>query len=419
MADIHNTAKPITIGAPWLSSPSLKAIFDAFAKAECEVRVVGGAVRNALLNEPITDIDLATPALPDRVMEIGRAAGFGVYPTGLDHGTVTLVSSEQKFEITTLRRDVETDGRHAVVAFTTDWAEDAYRRDFTINAMSVDAHGNIFDYASGRDDIAARRVRFIGAAADRIREDYLRILRFFRFTAQISHSAPDNDGVSASIALKDGIASLSGERIGAEVMKFIVAPRAGEISVIMDVSGISQCIFGHATQPLNLIRMQAIEHALGEKPDAITRLAALTSQAPSHDVARRLRLSNAEASALATATAHQRTFNASTIEHTARTALYRLKAEAYRRAVRVSWANTDTPARDPHWTWLATLDQSWTPPHLPFSGADVLALGITPGPTVGQILKAFEQWWIEADFPSDANAQKERLTVLSKSTNFE
>lgn len=419
MADPKYTAKPMTISAPWLSAPPLKAIFDTFAKAGSEVRVVGGAVRNALLNEPITDIDLATPTLPERVMEIGRAAGFGVYPTGIDHGTVTLISSDQNFEITTLRRDVETDGRHAVVAFTTDWAEDAYRRDFTINAMSANANGDVFDYASGRDDISARRVRFIGAAADRIREDYLRILRFFRFTAQISHSAPDNDGVSASMALKDGIASLSGERIGAEVMKFLVAPRAGEISVIMDVSGISQCIFGHETQPLNLIRLQAIEHALGESPDAITRLAALTSQAPAADIARRLRLSNADASALEAATSHHRTFTTSTDAHTARTALYRLKPQAYRRAVRVSWANTNTPARDPHWTQLATLEQMWKPPSLPVSGADIVALGITPGPVVGQILKAFEQWWIDADFPTDTNAQKERLTLLSKSTNFE
>lgn len=419
MADPKYTAKPVTISAPWLSAPPLKAIFDTFAKAGSEVRVVGGAVRNALLNEPITDIDLATPTLPERVMDIGRAAGFGVYPTGIDHGTVTLVSSDQKFEITTLRRDVETDGRHAVVAFTTDWAEDAHRRDFTINAMSVNAQGKIFDYASGRDDISARRVRFIGAAADRIREDYLRILRFFRFTAQISHSDPDNDGVSASIALKDGIASLSGERIGAEVMKFLVAPRAGEISVIMDVSGISQCIFGHTTQPLNLIRLQAIEHALGEHADAITRLAALTNHAPAADIARRLRLSNADASALEAATSHHRTFTASTDAHTARTALYRLNPQSYRRAVRVSWANTNTPARDPHWTQLATLEQSWTPPQLPVSGADILALGITPGPVVGQILKAFEQWWIDSDFPTDINAQKERLTLLSKSTNFQ
>ena len=177
----------IRLDAPWLKSAPLKAVFAAIEAGGFEARVVGGAVRNALLGRPISDIDIATPALPEDVIRLASAAGLGTHPTGLSHGTVTVISNDAPFEVTTLRRDVETDGRHAVVAFTDDWAEDAKRRDFTINALSAAPDGTLFDYTGGRGDLTAHRVRFIGEARDRIREDYLRILRFFRFKIGRAH----------------------------------------------------------------------------------------------------------------------------------------------------------------------------------------------------------------------------------------
>ncbi len=216
--------------AAWLNSPALAKVFAAFAKSAAELRVVGGATRNALLGRPISDIDLATPALPEVVTEIATKAGLAVHPTGIEHGTVTVVADGVAFEVTTLRRDVETDGRRAVVAFTDDWREDAMRRDFTINAIYVAPDGTIYDPVGGLADLKDQRVRFIGDANDRIREDYLRILRFFRFTAQYGQGRPDPDGFAACTALKAGLTQLSSERVGAEIMKLLDAPRAAEIA---------------------------------------------------------------------------------------------------------------------------------------------------------------------------------------------
>ena len=401
--------------ADWLQQASLKRVLAALNAGGGETRIIGGAVRNALLGEPVHEIDLATDLDPHAVMRHAAAAGVAAYPTGIDHGTVTLVSDGDSYEVTTLRRDVETDGRRAVVAFTSDWHEDAMRRDFTINALSANADGEVFDTVGGLADLAARKVRFIGDAPSRIREDYLRILRFFRFTSAYAKVAPDADGLSAAAALKEGMRQLSSERIGAEMVKFIVTPRAGEIAAIMQQHGILQVLTSCAATPANLQRLQLIEAALDERPDAITRLAALLLSDPENlsTLADDFRLSNANVNALAAAAAINAAHEATASEHAAKVDIYRSGRDAFQRAQRVAWARSAALATDTAWIERSRLAASWSPPALPVTGADILALGVPAGPRVGDILRAFEAWWLAAEFPADAALQKAKLAELA------
>ncbi len=406
-----------TIGAaPWLTSGPLLRVFAALNDSRHETRVIGGAVRNALLNRPVADIDLASSLIPESVIERATKAGLGVYPTGLAHGTVTVVADGQSFEVTTLRRDVATDGRHAIVAFTTDWHEDALRRDFTINALSCDSHGMIYDSVGGLADLDARNVRFIGRAEDRIREDYLRILRFFRFTAAYGRDVPDATGLASCLALKDGLQQLSAERIGSELKKFVVTPRAGEIAGIMDSGGIFEIITGRHAHPDWLLSLQAIEHQLGEPADVTTRMACLFAETPAEarDLAHRLRLSGIESSGLAAASDVNVNDLREASEADVKRQLYVRGTQAFKRNLRVAWARSDAAATDPAWTQKNQLAERWNPPRMPFSGGDVLALGIPAGPRVGRTLRAFEAWWIEAGFPPDSHAQAARLAALAE-----
>lgn len=393
------------ISPPWLASPPLRRVFAALSAEGSEARVVGGAVRNALLDRPAADIDLATPVLPDDVMRLARAAGLGVHPTGIGHGTVTVVANGQPFEVTTLRRDVATDGRHATVAFTQDWAEDAHRRDFTINALYATADGRVIDLTGGVADLAARRVRFIGSADDRIREDYLRILRFYRFSAEYAEGPLDAIGVAATERLKDGLGRLSSERIWSELRKLLRAPRAGEVAAIMEQHGILAAVLGGETDARTLARLIEIESATGSDPDVMARLAALIPQhrTPS-ELITRLRLSNTEAEELEVAMAAAAAAGGiapDAPETAAKAAIYALGQESFLRAQHVAWARSNASVTDPAWRARTALAASWTPPRMPFTGVDVLALGIAPGPRVGAILSGFEDWWIAADFPSD------------------
>jgi poly(A) polymerase len=401
--------------APWLSSAPLRRVFAALGDNSHETRVIGGAVRNTLLGQAVSDIDLATSLSPETVIERVTKAGLRVYPTGLDHGTVTVVADGASFEVTTLRRDVETDGRRAVVAFTTDWHEDALRRDFTINALSCDADGTIYDSVGGLEDLDAHRVRFIGKAEDRIREDYLRILRFFRFTAAYGAGEPDARGLAACLALKDGLTRLSAERVGSEIAKFVVTPRAGEIAGIMNSGGLFEIITGQAAHPDHLHNLQAIERELGEPPDMASRLAALCAETPAQAraVALRLRLSNSETNDLAAAADVNINALNGASEEQLKAELYTRGEAAFNRVLRVAWARSGALPSDPAWKEKSLLAARWSPPRMPFSGADVLALGIPAGPRIGRTLRAFEAWWIEAGFPVDASAQKNRLAALA------
>ena len=404
--------------AAWLKTPALQALMTALAPGG-ETRVVGGAVRNTLLDLAVTDIDLATTALPEHVMQMAAQSGLSAHPTGLAHGTVTVMSGGVSFEVTTLRRDVETDGRRAVVAFTTDWAEDAQRRDFTINALYADAHGQLFDFAGGLADLAAGRLRFIGDANARIREDYLRILRFFRFAAQYGFSPLDKDGLDACRDLKSGIATLSGERIGSEMLKFVVAPRAEDVVPAMAQSGVLDVVMGGRSLPQVLQRLIAIEHDLNIRPDPATRLAALLpASASADDLSRRLRLSGEQAAELRAAAATSDTaYDPKTPESAARVSLYRVGSEAFARAARVAWARSGADPQDALFRARATLSQHWSAPQLPLRGADIIALGVPPGPRVGRIMEAFEAWWIDHDFTPDIVAQKAALTHLLSMIN--
>ncbi|MFN0218930.1 MAG: CCA tRNA nucleotidyltransferase [Hyphomicrobium sp.] len=405
------------IAAPWLISRALVKVFDAIEAGGGEARVVGGAVRNSLLGLSVSDIDLATTTTPEETIRLAGARGLAAHPTGVDHGTITVVSDGVAFEVTTLRRDVETDGRHAIVAFTTDWNQDAARRDFTINGLFCRRDGVVVDSVGGLDDIDARRVRFIGDAGKRIREDYLRILRFFRFSAAFAEGPLDGDGLAACIALRDGIARLSAERVGAELMKLLQGRRAGEIAAVMQAAGILELAIGRNGFPDRVMRLHEIEMELGDAPDAITRLAALAVERPEEArvLADRLRLSNADATKLSSAVAANDAFGSGALEAAARAALYRYGAETYARAVRVSWARSDAPSSDDAWRRRATLPERWTAPKLPFGGADVLALGLAPGPRVGAILSAFEAWWMQEDFPSNSSLLAARLEAFAKS----
>jgi poly(A) polymerase len=411
------TARGPRITAEWLNAKPLRKVFAAFENAHVDVCVVGGAIRNSLIDRPVTDVDLATPAVPEAVIRIAKDAGLGAHPTGIEHGTVTLVSDGVGFEVTTLRRDVETDGRHATVAFTQSWEDDAKRRDFTINALYCVADGTIYDPIGGLDDLRRRRVRFIGDAEARIREDYLRILRFFRFSAEYGKGRLDAVGLTAAIALKQGLTGLAAERIRAEFLKLLAARFASEVILTMHESGILELVLPGMTEPGRLARLQAIEANLGQPPDVICGLAALAVSNPAEvdTLAQRLRLSNVEAAALKTAAIVNPDIDPAQPDIAARAVLYHLGPEAFRRAVYVSWARSGAAAADPAWRKRALLADRWSPPKMPFSGSDVLALGVPPGPAVGDVLKAFEAWWVASDFIPDRSEQAAKLKAFAAS----
>jgi poly(A) polymerase len=393
--------------APWLKSGPAARVLQFLNGNGEEARVVGGAVRNALLKIPTGDIDIATTALPDEVMRRARAAGIKSVPTGIEHGTVTLVVDAHPFEVTTLREDTESFGRKARVAFGRDWVADARRRDFTINGLSVDADGVVHDHVGGLDDIAARRVRFIGDPNQRIAEDYLRILRFFRMHAAYGAGEPDRAGYLACIAGRAGLANLSAERVRMEVLKLVVAEGAAAAIVAMADGGLLLPIFGGIAYTGPLAEMIAAERVLGLAPDPVRRLAAL-AVAVTEDarrVASRLRLSNAETRML-DSMGHRWWRLAGMDEATARRRLYRLGADRYRDRLMLAWARAGTGGNSDHWRELATLPARWSAPKFPLKAADFIARGIAEGPALGHVLALAEDAWLAAEFPLDEAALK-------------
>ncbi len=397
--DRREPPRPSLAGADWLSWPQTIKVFNALNREGFEARAVGGAVRNTLLGRPVTDIDLATTARPEDVIRLAGEAGLKAIPTGVEHGTVTLVSDGTPFEVTTLRADVETDGRRAVVAFTDDWAADASRRDFTLNALYADARGCVHDPVGGLPDLLALRVRFIGDPALRIREDYLRILRFFRFSADYSGGVLDAAGLSACIAACAGLRTLSRERIRAELLKLLVASHAVPVIEAMEDSGILADLLGGVTMRARLARLVAIETALDVTPGAMRRLAALAVLVAedAERLAERLRLSRAEASELA-AMADPRGFRRRLSEEGAPALLYRIGKAAFIDNLLIAWAGSGEPVDAPLWRALYHQAEQWQAPVLPVSGGDLLKAGLAPGPDVGAALRALEQDWVESGF---------------------
>ncbi len=370
----------------WRRRQGMARMLDALGAGEGLTRYVGGAIRDDLLGIEVNDVDLATRIPPDAVMERLRKARIKAVPTGIDHGTITAVSGGHPYEVTTLRRDVTTDGRRATVAFTDDWKEDAARRDFTINALSADpVSGEIFDYFGGLDDIERRRVRFIGDPLQRIAEDHLRILRFFRFHARFGAGELEEEAVAACAARANDLMALSRERIADELLKLLGLPDPAPTVAIMLTRGILAPVLpeivGDANQRLEALI--AAEHDASIAPDPIRRLAALLPRDPdvAADIAARLRLSNKAKKRLISAATKGR-------DLLPRVLGYRLGVE---HAIDRLLLDGETEN--------ARAIAGWTPPRLPLGGGALIARGVTKGPGVAHMLRRIEDRWVAADFP--------------------
>lgn len=370
-----------------------------------EARVVGGAVRNTLLRLPVDELDIATTAVPDEVVRRVEGAGWKTVPTGIEHGTVTVLIGGRPFEVTTLRRDVETYGRKAKVVFGRDWVADAERRDFTINALSLSVEGKVHDYVGGLADLATHRVRFIGDPAQRIAEDYLRILRFFRFHAWYGQGTPDPAGLDACIRARGGIETLSRERVRTELLKLMLAPHATPTLALMSETGLLGSVLGGVALLASFENMVKVEAAAGFEADAVRRLGALSVWVAEDGerLAQRLRLSNADAERLS---ALERWWQISPAagEHFARTLLYRLGAQHFVDQVLLAWSRSAAGAVHREWRALAEMPQTWTAPEFPLRASDFIARGLAPGPALGAAMRSAETSWIAADFPADRAA---------------
>ncbi len=384
MAD-HAQTLPSLKGQPWLMDPVLQELLTALGTDKA--RIVGGAVRNALLGEPVEDVDIATVWPPHETMKWAAAAGFSVHPVAVEHGSVIVSRRGRAFEVTTLRRDVETDGRHARVAFTADWEADARRRDFTMNALYADASGALYDPVGGYGDLLARRVRFIGEAQERIREDYLRILRFFRFWARYAKEPPEEEALAACAARREGLARISRERIQAEMQKLLPAPRALEALLFMGDAGVLDFILpGCCARDFTAFMTMAKDDAArGLKADWLLRLAALCG--PCAELKDAFRLSRAQAGRLEILARAAR----GEVEDW-RLFFYDYGGQAAQAAIRLLHArgDMDETAFD---VYLETA-RGWTRPDFPLRGKDLIAAGIAPGPRLGQILEETRRRWI-------------------------
>lgn len=382
----------------WLDAPYLRQVVEALEAAEeGAARFVGGCVRDSLLGYTPKDFDIATTLEPDAVIAALKAAGLKAAPTGIDHGTITAIADHQGVEVTTLRADVSTDGRRATVAFTRDWSIDAGRRDFQLNAIYLTPDGSLYDPVGGLVDAGARRVRFIGDAAQRIKEDYLRILRFFRFSARFSEKY-DPEGLAACAALKDGIAQLSAERVGAEVTAILVLPRAG-----FAVRGLEECGVLKEIWPI-AVDIDALERLKEADPLAPAPLGlAVLYGNKSEGIGQRLRLSNAEKAICQRALRAYENIAAGLSDHSLRKLIYGLGKDGFSDAVAAAHAFRRISLSER--SRLLAFADSWTMPVFPISGRNVLAAGVQAGPAVSAILQSVEAQWIDEDFPGKPRAE--------------
>jgi|LakMenEpi03Aug12_release.lakeMendotaPanAssembly.Ray.scaffolds.fasta_scaffold06490_22 poly(A) polymerase len=394
---------------PWMTAPETAAVMAALGEA----RFVGGAVRNALLGVNVSDIDIAVPMPPSEVIARLVAKDIKVVETGMDHGTVTAIVGTQAFEITSLRRDVATDGRHAVIAFTDDWSEDAARRDFTINAMYASASGEIFDFATGVEDLIAGKVRFMGEPGARIAEDYLRILRLFRFHAWYGKGDVDAQGLRAAADAKDKLKTLSAERIAKELLRLLEAGNPTPVLRVMAATGILSELLPGALQLPRLERLVEIDADELAPRDGLLRLAALLPEGgdAAHAVADALKLSNADRLRLEQALSGERIAPQLSAPD-ARRLLYRVGVSRFRDKVRLAWAGAARSANAIQWRMLLAMADNWQRPRFPLSGLDVMQAGVPEGPEIGRVLALVEDWWIGGDFASDEGALRDRLRAV-------
>lgn len=406
--------------ADWLNAKPLQALFTALNRDGGEARAVGGAVRNTLLGTGVSDVDLATTHLPEETVRLASEAGFKPVPTGMEHGTITVVVQGYSFEVTTLRRDIETNGRHAKVAFGTDWKADAERRDFTINALYVTADGTVIDQVGGLADIETRTLRFIGDAEQRIREDYLRILRFFRFFAWYGSGRPEAEGLRASARLKDGIAQLSAERIWSEMKKLLGAPDPSRALLWMRQAGVLNLVLPESEKwgidaIHGLVRTQS---DLGWQADPLLRLESLVppDAVRMEELGKRMKMSNAERARLE-AWARADAVKPGLSEQALKKAIYRGSKQALLDRIRLAYAaarqeavgSDEAMIRAGGVARLLDAAEHYDAPVFPITGGDLLARGIEKGPGLGETLRSLETLWIDSCFSLDREALLRKL----------
>lgn len=406
--------------ADWLKTKPLQALFKALNRDGGEVRVVGGAVRNTLLGTEVSDVDLATTHVPDETVRLATEAGFKPVPTGIEHGTITVVVQGHPFEVTTLRQDIETNGRHAKVAFGTDWKADAERRDFTINALYATADGTIIDDVGGLADIESRTLRFIGDAEQRIREDYLRILRFFRFFAWYGSGRPEAEGLRASARLKDGLSQLSAERVWSELKKLLSAPDPSRALLWMRQGGVLNLILPESEKwgidaIHGLVRTEA---DLGWQADPLLRLESIIppDSVRMEEMGKRLKMSNAERARLE-AWARADAVKPELSEQALKKTIYRGSKQAVLDRIRLAYAaaraeaagSDEAMVRAGGFARLLETAERYDAPVFPVTGGDLLALGIPKGPGLGEALRSLETFWIDSGFSLDRTALLDKL----------
>ena len=409
--------------ADWLSDKHLQHLLAVLGARGEQARIAGGAVRNALIGEPVADVDIATTTLPSETLLRAGKAGLKAVPTGFEHGTVTVIAGGRPFEVTTLRADVQTDGRHAKVSFGRDWKADAERRDFTVNALYADADGSVIDLVGGLADIEARRLRFIGDPEQRIREDYLRILRFFRFFAWYGDGRPDAEGLKACARLKSGLDRLSAERVWAELKRLFCAPDPSRALLWMRQSGVLTQVLPES-EKWGIDAIHALIKAgqdLGWQVDPLLRLEAIVPPDAERmkALAGRLKLSTRERDRL-TQWSLSPAPDAKTTEAQLAQALYRGDRQAFVDRLRLSLAAARAKAGEDDGAMMAAAGYSrllafaekWERPVLPVKGADLSALGAKPGPEIGAVLKELEEGWVSSAFTLTRAALLERAARL-------
>jgi poly(A) polymerase len=400
-------------------------VIAALTAKGAEVRFVGGCVRDTLAHRPVKDVDIATPDRPETVIGLLNDAGIRAIPTGIAHGSVTAVVDGARFEVTTLRRDVETDGRHARVAYTDDWTADAERRDFTINALSATLDGDVYDMHDGIGDLAHGRIRFVGLAKERIEEDVLRLLRFFRFFGGYGRPPADPDAVAACRMAAPKLASLSGERVRDELFKILMVPNPAEVAVMMRGLGVFQPILPEAgdvgrLRMLSWLETRAIKVG-SVAPDPMRRLAALvyTDAAGAQAIADRLRFSNRQALHLSILAAPPADVSPETAEADLRKALHRLGPGRVRDLALLAWAGVlamtpRIPAeRTRKWIGILEACDGWRGAAFPLSGQDAIALGVAEGPRIGELLAQVETWWEDGGYKATRDDCLDKLKGLA------
>lgn len=388
---------------PWMQTASINSLFDALPQGS--LRFVGGCVRNALWGEPVGDIDLACKLEPDAVVKALKAANIRYVPTGLAHGTVTAVIEGRPFEITSLRRDVDTDGRRSTVAYTTDWAEDAQRRDLTMNALYADQSGRIFDpTGQGLADLKARKFRFVGDADMRVQEDYLRILRFFRFLAVYGgQEKVDAASLKACREHQSGLRQLSVERIWMELKKLLSAKNPVRTCHIMLTNGVLEIVLPEANNVDGLEALVRLEGREGIKPDPLLRIMAMSAREPLQMalLTKRLKMSKVEATRLRSWADDDAQLSTDMPERQRLAAIYKSGKQVILDRARLRAAGDRDAIQSSRWMVLADLALGWQPPVFPVSGKDLAKAGVPKGPDMGKTLKALEALWIRSGFSSE------------------